>query len=144
MCQRTLTGPERALGPARALTLDAVNNIGNLYSTQGRLEDTETFLRTLVVIHPDSAYLEDIRSLKGYTCEELNVRDLVPSTDEAKYNVQYSVMADWSTLGKKLKKDVVRVRKALSTLTSDQVKKFVQDKTITLEGINQFRGTAKL
>ncbi|KAH0566279.1 Isoleucine--tRNA ligase, cytoplasmic [Trichoglossum hirsutum] len=104
-------------------------------SRERRTLSLKTPLKTLVVIHPESTYLEDIRSLKGYICEELNVRDLVLSTDEAKYNVQYSVTADWPTLGKRLRKDAVRVRKALSTLTSDQVKKFVQDKTITLEGI---------
>ncbi len=92
-------------------------------------------LKTLVVIHPNSVYLEDVRSLESYICEELNVHELVLSSDEAKYNVQYSVEADWPTLGKKLKKDAQRVRKALPTLTSDDVRDFLTKKSITVDGI---------
>ena len=104
-------------------------------SRERRTVGLKTPLKTLIIIHPNPSYLEDVRSLEGYICEELNVRDLVLSTDEAKYNVQYSVTADWPTLGKRLRKDAMKVRKALVTLTNDQAKKFVQDKTITLEGI---------
>ena len=57
------------------------------------------------------------------------------SSDEAKYNVQYSVTADWPTLGKKLKKDAQKVKKALPNLTSEDVKAFVREKTITVDGI---------
>jgi isoleucyl-tRNA synthetase len=92
-------------------------------------------LKTLVVIHADPVYLEDVRSLESYITEELNVRDLVLSSDEAKYNVQYSVTADWPVLGKKLKKDVQKVKKALPGLTSDQVHRFVLEKSITVDGI---------
>lgn len=92
-------------------------------------------LKTLVVIHSDSVYLEDVRSLESYICEELNVHELVLSSDETKYNVQYSVEADWPTLGKKLKKDAQRVRKALPTLTSDNVRAFLTKKSMTVDGI---------
>ena len=97
-------------------------------------------LKTLVVIHPDPVYLEDIRSLEGYITEELNIRDLVLSSDEAKYKVQYSVSADWPVLGKKLKKDIQKVKKALPSLASDQVAKFVQEKTIVVNGIKLEEG----
>lgn len=92
-------------------------------------------LKTLIVIHPDPVYLEDVRSLDSYICEELNVHDLVLSSDEAKYNVQYSLTADWPTLGKKLKKDAQKVKKALPSLTSDEVRKFVEEKSMTVDGI---------
>jgi len=92
-------------------------------------------LKTLIVIHPDPVYLEDVRSLDSYICEELNVHDLVLSSDEAKYNVQYSLTADWPTLGKKLKKDAQKVKKALRSLTSDEVRKFVEEKSMTVDGI---------
>ncbi|MCJ1313740.1 isoleucine--tRNA ligase [Agyrium rufum] len=92
-------------------------------------------LKSLVVIHPDSTYLDDVRSLESAICEELNVHELILSSDEAKYNVQYSVTADWPTLGKKLKKDGQKVKKALPNLTSDDVKRFVQGKTIVVDGI---------
>ena len=92
-------------------------------------------LKTLIVIHPDQQYLSDLRSLDGPICEELNIHDLVLSSDEEKYNVQYSVTADWPVLGKKLKKDAQKVKKALPSLTSDDVRSFVHEKRITVDGI---------
>lgn len=104
-------------------------------SRERRTVGLKTPLKTLVVIHADPQYLEDVKSLEGYICEELNIRDLVLSSDEAKYNVQYSVTADWPVLGKKLKKDVQKVKKALPSLTSEQVHQFTLDKKITVDGI---------
>lgn len=92
-------------------------------------------LKTFIVIHPDPTYLEDLKSLESVICEELNIHDLILSTDEEKYNVQYSVSADWPTLGKKLKKEAQRVKKALPGLTSDDVRRFVQTKSITVDSI---------
>jgi len=92
-------------------------------------------LKTLIVIHPDDSYLADIRSLEDYIVEELNIHSLILSSDEEKYQVQYSVTADWPSLGKKLKKDAQKVKKSLPNLTSDDVRRFVQAKTITVEGI---------
>ena len=92
-------------------------------------------LKTLIVIHPNESYLSDVRSLEDYITEELNIHTLVLSSDENKYNVQYSVSADWPTLGKKLKKDAQKVKKALPNLTSDDVRRFVQTKSIIVDGI---------
>ncbi|MCJ1435311.1 isoleucine--tRNA ligase [Xylographa pallens] len=92
-------------------------------------------LKTLIVIHPQEQYLDDVRSLESYICEELNVHELVLSSDEKMYNVEYSVTADWPTLGKKLKKDAQKVKQALPGLTSDDVQGFVQNKHITVNGI---------
>jgi len=92
-------------------------------------------LKTLIVIHPTESYLEDIRSLEGEICKELNIHELVLSSDEAKYNVQYSVDADWPTLGKKLRGAAQKVKKALPGLTSADVRRFVLEKKITVDGI---------
>lgn len=97
-------------------------------------------LKTLIVIHPDQQYLDDVKSLEKYITEELNVRDLVLSSDEAKYNVLYSVTADWPVLGKKLRKDMGRVKKALPEVTSEQVKGYVNDKFIMVDGIRLEEG----
>lgn len=104
-------------------------------SRERRTVGLKTPLKTLVVIHPDPVYLADVRSLEGYITEELNIRDLVLSSDEAKYDVQYSVSADWPVLGKKLKKDVQKVKKALPGLTSEQVHQFVLQKSMVVDGI---------
>jgi isoleucyl-tRNA synthetase len=114
--------------------MQTIIELGRL-SRERRALGLKTPLMTLVVIHPDPQYLEDVKSLETYIIEELNIRDLVLSSDEQKYNVQYSVSADWPTLGKKLKKDVQKVKKALPNVTSDQVRQFVVNKYITVEGI---------
>ncbi|KPI34893.1 Isoleucine--tRNA ligase, cytoplasmic [Cyphellophora attinorum] len=100
----------------------------------------KTPLKTLVVIHTDPQYLDDIRSLEGYITEELNIRDLVLSADEDKYNVQYSVSADWPVLGKKLKKDVQKVKKALPDLSSADCKKYLADGKTSVAGIELVEG----
>jgi isoleucyl-tRNA synthetase len=104
-------------------------------SRERRTIGLKTPLKTFVVIHPDSVYLEDVRSLEKYITEELNVRDLILSSDEDKYNVQYHATADWPTLGKKLKKDVQKVKKALPTLSSNQIRSFVNDGEVSVDGI---------
>lgn len=92
-------------------------------------------LKTLVVIHPEQEYLDDVKSLENYICEELNVRDLVLSSEEEKYNVQYSVTADFSVLGRKLKKDAVKVKKALPNLKSQEIKDFLKNGEMLVDGI---------
>ncbi len=100
----------------------------------------KTPLRTLVVIHHNQQYLNDVGSLESYIKEELNVRDLVLSSDEASYDVQFSVVADWPVLGKKLRKDMARVKKALPDLTSEQVQGYLRDKEILVDGIRLEEG----
>lgn len=119
--------------------MQRVIELGRL-SRDRRTVSLKTPLKSLVVIHPDPGYLEDVRSLEGYIIEELNIRDLVLSSDEARYNVQYSVSADWPVLGKKLKKDVQKVKKALPSLSSDQVHQFVVEKFMHVDGIKLEHG----
>ncbi|CAO3675148.1 unnamed protein product [Umbelopsis ramanniana] len=94
----------------------------------------KTPLKELVVIHPDPQYLEDIKSLENYIYEELNVRDIVVTSDEDKFGIKYKVEADQKVLGQKLKKEAPKVRKALPDVTSDEVKQFMQNKQITVAG----------
>ena len=123
----------------RVSRMQTVIDLGRV-SRERRTIGLKTPLKTMVVIHTDPQYLEDIKSLENYILEELNIRDLILSSDEAKYNVLYSVTADWPVLGKKLKKDMVRVKKALPGLTSDQVQGYVKDKYILVDGIRLEEG----
>ncbi|TGO86428.1 hypothetical protein BPOR_0304g00020 [Botrytis porri] len=109
-------------------------------SRERRTIGLKTPLKTLIVIHHDPVYLEDVRSLEGYITEELNIRELILTSDEAKYNVQYSVNADWPVLGKKLKKEVQKVKKALPGLTSEQIHNYVLEKSIVVDGIKLEEG----
>lgn len=95
----------------------------------------KTPLKELVILHSDPDYLKDVDSLKGYIIDELNVRNLVITSDEKKYGVQYTVVADWPVLGKKLKKDAKRVKEALPSVTSEEVQEFAKSGKITVDGI---------
>lgn len=75
-----------------------------------KLISLKTPLKQLVILHNDEQYLKDVDALKGYIIEELNVRDLVITSDEKKYGVEYRAVADWPVLGKKLKKDVKKLK----------------------------------
>ncbi|KFX95488.1 hypothetical protein V490_03838 [Pseudogymnoascus sp. VKM F-3557] len=95
----------------------------------------KTPLKSLVIIHPDQEYLEDVRSLEGYIRDELNIRDIIYSSDEDKYDVQYSCSVDWPILGKRLKKDAVKVKKALPEVSTAEIKEFFKTGEITVAGI---------
>jgi len=94
----------------------------------------KTPLLSLVVI-ADAQHLEDVESLQNYIKEELNVRELVLSSDEEKYNIRLEARVDWPTLGKKLKKDVQKVKKALPNLSQEDLKSYQRDGSIKVDGI---------
>ena len=114
--------------------MQAVIELGRICRDRGN-KGLKIPLKTLVVIHPEQQYLDDVKSLENYVLEELNVRDLVLSSDEEKYQVQYSATADFSVLGKKLKKDAVKVKKALPALKSQDIKDFLKNGEIVVDGI---------
>ena len=80
----------------------------------------KTPLLSLVVI-ADAQPLADVDSLAAYVREELNVREVVLTGDEARYRIRLEARVDWPSLGKKLKKDVQVVRKALPTLSQERL-----------------------
>lgn len=100
----------------------------------------KTPLKTLVILHGDEDYLKDIEALKNYIVEELNVRDIIITSDEAAYNVEYKAVADWPVLGKKLKKDAKKVKDALPLLTTEDVRSYLENGSIEVAGIQLVKG----
>lgn len=94
----------------------------------------------MLVFNADEQYIRDVRPLQRYIESELNVRDVVFSTDEAASGARYRVVADWTVLGRKLRKDVGRVRKALPDVSSDEVKAFLDTGKISVDGIELVTG----
>ncbi|KAJ2163188.1 isoleucine--tRNA ligase [Coemansia sp. RSA 552] len=92
-------------------------------------------LRELVVVHPSAEYLADVQGLSKYIAEELNVCDLVLTSDEAKYGFLYRAQADFKKLGVKLRKDMPRVSKALPDVPSDDVKAAQSSGSLVVAGI---------
>ncbi|OAR03780.1 hypothetical protein LLEC1_04281 [Akanthomyces lecanii] len=92
-----------------------------------------TPLSSAVVI-ADERQLEKLESVISYVREELNLRTIVLSSDEAKYDVALEARVDWPTLGKKLKKQVQSARKALPGLSQDQLRRFQETKFMEVAG----------
>lgn len=93
-----------------------------------------------MVFHPDEQYLADIRPLQRYIESELNVRDVIFSSDERLSGVRYRAVADWGVLGKKLRKDIGRVKKALPDVSSDRVKEYISTGKMDVDGITLVEG----
>lgn len=60
--------------------------------------------------------------------------------DEERTGVKYKATADWPTLGKKLRKDIGKVKAGLPNLTSEQVKDYEKTGTISVNGIPLEKG----
>ena len=117
----------------RVSRMQKVMGLGRL-ARERRTISLKTPLKTLVVLHQDQEYLDDIRSLERYITEELNVRDLVLTNDEKRYQVEYTIQADVKNLGMKFKKDAVKIKSALPKLTTEEIHGFLEKGEITVQG----------
>ena len=70
-------------------------------------------LPEVVVISASEQTLAEVGSLREFILAELNVRQLVLSTEKAAYGVQYSAVADIKALGLRLRGDSKRVIAAI-------------------------------
>ena len=65
---------------------------------------------------------------------------MIFTSDEQAAGVRYRAVADWATLGKKLRKDIARVKNALPNVPSDDVRSYVQTGKIVVDGIELVEG----
>ncbi|KAK3721956.1 isoleucine--tRNA ligase [Vermiconidia calcicola] len=117
----------------RVSRMQKVIELGRL-ARERRTISLKTPLKTLVVLHQDQQVLDDVRTLERYVTEELNVRDLVLSSEESKYGVEYSVQADVKNLGQKFKKDAPKIKAALPKLSATEIHTFLESGHITVQG----------
>lgn len=101
-------------------------------------------LKELVVFHAEQEFLEDVRSLSTYIEEELNIRDLTLSSDEKACGVRFRVTADWPVLGRKLRKDLGKVKAGLEHLTSEDVKNYIATGKVNVAGIELVEGDLRV
>lgn len=101
-------------------------------------------LKELVVYNGDQQYLDDLKALSSYVEEELNIRELTLTNDESKCGVQFKLLADWPVLGRKLKKDMPKVKKALDSVSSEEAKQYELTKKITVAGIDLVEGDLRV
>lgn len=92
------------------------------------------------MFHHDPEYLSDVKSLESYVTAELNIVNVRYTSDEAEVGIKYRATADWPTLGKKLRKDIGKVRSALPTLSSEACKGFVLEGKMDVNGVELVQG----
>ena len=100
----------------------------------------QTPLKEIVVCHPSQEYLDDVKSLSQYIEEELNVQEVVCTTDEKRCGVQWRLDADFAVIGKKLRKDLPKVKNALPNVTSEEAKAYLANGKITVAGVELVAG----
>lgn len=100
----------------------------------------KTPLKEVVVHHSSQEYLNDISSLSQYIEEELNVRQVVCTLDEQKCGVKWQLTADYAVLGRKLRKDLGKVKAALPNLSSEEAKEFSRSGKIQVAGVELVEG----
>ncbi|GKV22091.1 hypothetical protein SLEP1_g31990 [Rubroshorea leprosula] len=94
----------------------------------------KTPLREMVVVHPDSDFLEDIAGkLREYVLEELNVRVLVACNDALKY-ASLRAEPDYSVLGKRLGKSMGVVAKEVKAMSQEDILAFEKAGEVTIAG----------
>ena len=117
----------------RVSRMQKVIELGRL-ARERRAIGLKTPLKTLVVLRQDQEFLDDVRTLERYVTEELNVRDLVLTSEESKYGVEYAVQADVKNLGMKFKKDAAKIKAQLPKLSTEQIHAFLDSGKMTVEG----------
>lgn len=97
-------------------------------------------MKELLVYHADPEWLEDAKSLQRYIQSELNVRDVIFTSDEAQSGVCYRAVADWGVLGRKLRKDLGKVKNALPEIHSEDIKRYTETGKLSVAGIELVEG----
>jgi isoleucyl-tRNA synthetase len=84
--------------------------------------------------------LDDITSLSRYIEEELNIFKVEPTTDEDRCGVKWQLGADFGVLGRKLRKDMPKVKDGLSSVSSAEAKRYLETGKITVAGVELVAG----
>lgn len=119
--------------------LKAVIDLGRAIRDKRTLPVKQPLLE-LVVFHHDQEYLDDVKSLESYVTGELNVVNVVYTSEEQSVGIQYRATADWPTLGKKLRKDMAKVKAALPKMTSEECRQFVLTGKTSVAGVELIQG----
>ncbi|XP_074580214.1 isoleucine--tRNA ligase, cytoplasmic-like isoform X1 [Curcuma longa] len=109
--------------------IDLVRNIRERHS-----KPLKTPLKEMIVVHPDSDFLEDITGkLREYVMEELNAKLVVPCNDPLKY-ASLRAEPDFSVLGKRLGKAMAAVAKEVKAMSQADILLFEQSGEATFSG----------
>ncbi|XP_066590037.1 isoleucine--tRNA ligase, cytoplasmic [Prorops nasuta] len=101
-------------------------------------------LPEIIVIHQDEKVLKEIMSVKEYILQELNVKELILTTDKEKYGVKLKAVPDHKILGTRLKGEFKLVSEAINELSDQQLQDFDILKEITVNGHKIYEGDLKI
>ncbi|KAG7213528.1 hypothetical protein KM043_002790 [Ampulex compressa] len=93
-------------------------------------------LPKVIIVHQDVNVIQDLYLLKSYILEELNVKQLMVTTDKEKYGVALKAEPNHKILGARLKGEFKSVMQAIKELTDEELQMFVTMKNITVQGHN--------
>ncbi|KAJ0976072.1 hypothetical protein J5N97_018037 [Dioscorea zingiberensis] len=94
----------------------------------------KTPLKEMVVVHPDTDFLEDITGkLREYVMGELNVKAIIPCNDPLKY-ASLHAEPDFSVLGKRLGKSMGTVAKEVKAMSLADILTFEKSGEVTISG----------
>ena len=94
----------------------------------------KTPVASLVVVHPDAAFLDDIGSaLREYVAEECNALDVATCADPLRY-CTLSAAPEWQALGRRLGKRMGAVAAAVAKLSQEQVLAYERDGRVEVAG----------
>ncbi|KAM0753633.1 isoleucine-tRNA ligase [Meredithblackwellia eburnea MCA 4105] len=123
----------------QAARLQSVIELGRVIRERNVLP-LKTPLKELIIFHPTAEYLDDVKSLLPYVEQELNVRQVTFTDDEARCGIKYKAGADFTVLGRKLRKDIGKVKAALPNLKSEDVKAYLATGKINVGGVDLVEG----
>ncbi|ELP91250.1 isoleucyl-tRNA synthetase, cytoplasmic, putative [Entamoeba invadens IP1] len=90
-------------------------------------------LRKLTIIHSSKEFLADLMKFKEYILVELNVEDVITTTEQGQY-IALSFAPEKGVIGKKYRKDGKRYCDYFEKLGRDEVLKFMETGTIEYDG----------
>jgi len=94
----------------------------------------KTPLRQVIVVASDAELCADLERLRAYILEELNILDVLITTDESAYGIVYRATPNFKALGQRLKKDFVAVQASLKALNQSDLAQFMSAGSMTVCG----------
>ena len=98
-----------------------------------KLISLKTPIKNLTVVTADQAVLDSCDSLKQYIQSELNIWDITLCADESEWSI-YKLEPKFSVLGKRVGKDIGKLKQAVQTLSSQDIATFMSSGTIDIVG----------
>ncbi|XP_054164072.1 isoleucine--tRNA ligase, cytoplasmic-like [Oppia nitens] len=81
-------------------------------------------LPDVVIVSKDETILNDVKTLERYILDELNVREIIVTTEKDKYGIQLKAEPDIKALGLRLRNESKAVIKAIKELTDIQLQSY--------------------